>query len=409
MSDEEEKYDEEEEEEIAAEDAPPEEQEAEAEAEEEPEPEPEPPKPQEKPKPRPKPLPVDEGDTMTEAEKAMLAAKQKHKEEEEKKLEEFEAQREIERQKQEEELEALKEKQQARKAEREEMERELAERKEADEEARLRDEEVTAARKEAEKAKVETQKKKRQQAMEGALLAGVPGKKGRNFEIVKKPKSELPGEENKERSKATLTKEEYDQMKAQFMLNACRPLDLKSRDLHGLRDLIKTMHKRIESLEMKKYDLDNRNRTQDYDIRELNERRKQSERQKALAKGLDPEEAVNSPHPPKIQISSKFDRQIDRRPYVERQQIYQNPRLPPKKKLCRGTGRPPPEFGRPASNIEELELLRKNMEPPKYVEESHMEGAKAPVKPKALQVPGADEVEEEKPAPAPAAEVKAEE
>lgn len=416
MSDEEENY-EEEDEEIEAEEAPPpeeEEKEVEAEAEPEPEPEPEPeeeeeappPKPQEKPKPRPKPMPsMDEGETISEAEQAMLAAKKKHAEEEEAKLVEFEKTREIERQKQEEELEALKEKQSKRREERQEMEAEMAAQKAAQDEATKRDEEVKQARLEAAKAKKDMQKKKKEQMMEGSMLASDKGK-GRNFVVVKKEKSELPGEEGKPVKKG-LSKDEYDELKKQFMINACRPLELHSRDVHGLRDLIKTMHKRLENLETKKYDLEKRHGLQDYDVRELNERRKQSERAKALSKGLDPEEAVNSPHPPKIQVSSKFDRQIDRRPYVERRNIYQKPKTRPVKKLCHGTARPPPEFGRPAATIEELELLRKNMEPPKYVEDVHMEGAKPPVKPKPLQVPGEDDVEEP-PAPPPA-EVAAEE
>uniref|UniRef100_A0A915MKC0 Uncharacterized protein n=1 Tax=Meloidogyne javanica TaxID=6303 RepID=A0A915MKC0_MELJA len=81
------------------------------------------------------------------------------------------------------------------------------------------------------------------------------------------------------------------------------------------------MHNRICKLEAEKYDLEKRLQTQEYDLKELNERQRQINRQKLQSKGMDPNSA-NSRYPPKVAIFSKYDRQIDRRNFNERKSLY---------------------------------------------------------------------------------------
>lgn len=56
----------------------------------------------------------------------------------------------------------------------------------------------------------------------------------------------------------------------------------------------------------------------------LDERQAQRARNKALAMGVDPAEEANSNRPPKIVTASKHDRQVDRRTYKEKYDIFES-------------------------------------------------------------------------------------
>ncbi|VDM43270.1 unnamed protein product [Toxocara canis] len=357
---------------------------------------------------------------MTEAEKAMQAAKKRHEEEEAAKMLDYEERRKTEREKIEEELRLLKEKQQRRKQEREAEEQEFAERRRQEEEKRRQEEEERKVRAEAEKRRKEEERMKRQQMMAGSFVtASVAG--GKNFTISKHEQAEKFGNLAGPQQKPTEAGKSEEAKKA-YLASVARVIDVTELLPNDLKDHIKRIHARICKLEAEKYDLEKRHERQEYDLKELHERERQAARHKAMQRGLDPEEAVASVHPvktlplyqtdaliailcvqilkilqPKISVLSKFDRQVDRRSYTDRRELYEKPVIPKPPKIARGTARPPPEWGR--RDNEELEVLRKNLEPPKYVEQVKLEGAKPPVEPKPLVLPNPDDVEEDEPPP----------
>lgn len=386
MSDEDEREGEEEEgeeEEAEAEEAPSQSEAVEEEAAEEEEA----PKEEEKPKPKPQQRPIEDagGSTKTEAELAMLAQKRKHEEEEEAKLAHYEEQRRIQREKEEEELRLLKEKQERRKREREEEDRLMAERKQLEEERRRQEDEDRKAKAEADRLKKEEEKRKRQQLMAGLQASGGP-----NFEITKKDKQaekfDKFGNIVKAKAEMGLTKEQQEEQKKKHLADLAKPLDMAGLDVNGLRAKIKDLHARISRLEGEKYDMEKRRDRQEYDLKELNERQRQISRNKAMKKGLNPDEVANSPHPPKVPVASKYDRQIDRRSYHDRFGLFENPPKPKKGAIFHGSARPPNEWGRKES--EELENLRKNLEPPKYQEAVKIEGARPPMEPVPVRIEG---------------------
>jgi len=197
----------------------------------------------------------------------------------------------------------------------------------------------------------------------------------------------------KAKAEMGLTKEQQEEQKKRALADLCKPIDTSGLTVEALRAKIKELHARISRLEGTKYDMEKRRDRQEYDLKELNERQRQISRNKALKKGLNPDEVANSPHPPKVPVASKYDRQIDRRSYHDRYTLFEAPPRTPKPKIHHGSARPPSEWGR--KETEELENLRKNLEPPKYQEAVKIEGARPPVPVVPISIEGEDEPEEE--------------
>ncbi|KRZ15377.1 Troponin T, partial [Trichinella zimbabwensis] len=327
---------------------------------------------EEKPRPKPKYSIDDESDVkvLNEAEKAMLQKRSTRK----RRLQNYVNMRNND-------VYSVNER---RRREREEEERILAERRREEEERRKQEEEDRKRRAEDDKRRKEEEKKKRQQ-----MMAGLNASTGPNFQIAKKDKNtekfDKFGNIVKAKAEMGLTKEQQEEQKRKFLAELVKPLSTQGLDIQGLRSKIKEFHQRICRLEADKYDLEKRGERQDYDLKELNERQRQISRNKALKKGLDPEEAANSRHPPKVPIASKYDRQIDRRSYSDRRHLFENPLKKKQQPIFHGSARPPLKWGRKEN--EELENLRRNLEPPKYIEQVKVEGARPPMEPIPVQMP----------------------
>jgi troponin T len=324
---------------------------------------------------------------MNETEKAIFMARKKHAAQEEENMKEYMEQREEERQRLEDELAELKERQIRRREERDAEAETMEQMRRTQEEQRKADEEERKAKMEMEKRKKEAERKKKQAMMAGGGIGGMmsTSEGGKpNFIIAKKEGEEnLPSGPKPEPGQ---TKEEAAAQKEAFMQRYKVPFDGSDMDATDIRNRIKGFHAQLSKTEAVKYDLEQRAKIQEYDLRELRERAKQQARAQAIKKGLDPKEFENLKHPPKKAVASKYDRQIDRRSYSDRKTMYAESltidgrkRIPKPKAVFHGSCRPPPEFGRPATKNDELEQLRKTMEPPKYQEAAPVEGAKPPI------------------------------
>jgi troponin T len=352
---------------------------------------------------------------LSETEKQIWLTKKKHRQEEEEHMREYVEERARERERLETELEELRERQARRREERDEEMAKMFEMQRAQEEQRKQDDEERRAKLEADKRKKEADRKKKQAMMAGGGLGGLTGAAtgGKpNFVLPQKEKDDGADKGVSVKLEPGHTKEEAQAAKDAALARYHEPFDCEE-DASAIRARIKGMHEQISKAEAAKYDLEQRNKVQDYDLRELRERAKQQARQKALKKGLDPEEYANSKHPPKKAVASKYDRQIDRRSFVDRKVMYAEqlrmdgkPQIPPPKAIFHGSCRPPEQFGRPATKLEELEQLRKILEGVKYQEVAPVEGAKPPMQPvKPGPVPADDEIDTKpRAAPAPAPE-----
>ncbi|KAL1430419.1 hypothetical protein MTO96_014873 [Rhipicephalus appendiculatus] len=269
---------------------------------------------------------------MTEAEMLMEEKLRKKKEEEEEMWAEYLEQRKKQRAKEEEELRKLKERQMKRKAQRAEQEAKLMEFKKKQEEQRIREMEEKKAREaEAKRKRLEEAEKKRQ-----AMLAAKEKREQEpvkpNFVITKREGEDMGSALGSSgfdkftnimyaRGEMGKTKEQMEEDKKAILSFRIKPLEIEGLTVEQLREKAKQLWERVVSLESEKYDLEERQKRQDYDLKELAERQRQINRSRALKKGLDPE-ALQGKHPPKIQVASKYERRTDRRTFTDKRELF---------------------------------------------------------------------------------------
>lgn len=165
------------------------------------------------------------------------------------------------RSKEEDELKKLKEKQAKRKVSRAEEEKRMAQRKKEEEERRVREVEEKKQREIEEKRQRLEEAEKKRQAMLQAMKD--KDKKGPNFTIQKKDQSGLSLgaiERNK-------TKEQLEEEKKISLSIRIKPLDIGNLGAEKLRDKAQELWEAIVKLETEKYDLEERQKRQDYDVR----------------------------------------------------------------------------------------------------------------------------------------------
>ncbi|XP_013786389.1 troponin T-like [Limulus polyphemus] len=95
------------------------------------------------------------------------------------------------------------------------------------------------------------------------------------------------------------TKEQLAADKEVCLQMRVKPLELEGLSVDELRQRANELWNKISTLESDKYDLEERQKRQEYDLKELNERQRQINRNKALKKGLDPE-ALSGKYPVRI-------------------------------------------------------------------------------------------------------------
>merc|ERR1719412_1133396 len=118
------------------------------------------------------------------------------------------------------------------------------------------------------------------------------------------------------------TKEQLEEEKNISLRIRIKPLPLEEMDSDQLKAKAQQLFATISTLETEKYDYEQRQIMQDYELRELKERQKMQLRNKAIKKGLDPE-ALTGNHPPTIRMYSKYERRTDTRTYGDRKKLYE--------------------------------------------------------------------------------------
>lgn len=246
-----------------------------------------------------------------------------------------------------EEINELRERNERRKKEREEEEKRLASERAAEDARRKAEEEERKRKKEEDDLK---RRSARAQKMAEFEKWKSPPKA--NFVISKKLGAEggVEGEEIADEGReGKKSKEQLEAEKQAILRQRIKPLQVDSFDASQLAEKARELHSLIVRLEGEKYDLEKRFKQLQVEMMELAERARQANRVgkeglKRITGGEDDVDKIQERFagaPAKVEMYSKYERQKDKRSYVDRKVLY--------------TG---PQFGLPAERIRPTKIVR---------------------------------------------------
>jgi len=233
-----------------------------------------------------------------------------------------------ERSRMDDEIQELRQRNEKRKKEREIEEKRLATERSADDARRKADEEERKRKKEEDEVR-----KKGERAQKLAEFEKWKTPPKANFVISKKLAAEGGGvEEEETEQKAKKSKEQLEAEKRAILKQRLKPLDIDGADNAKLSEKAKELHTLLGRLEGEKYDIEKRIRDLQQEMNQLAARARQgkvgtegSARRIEDAAGHDAIRSRYAGAPLKVEMFSKYERQKDKRTYVDRKVLYTGP------------------------------------------------------------------------------------
>jgi len=254
-----------------------------------------------------------------------------------------------ERSKMEDEIRELRERNEKRKKEREIEEKRLTAERAAEDQRRKADEEDRKKKKEEEDAR-----KKGERAHKMAEFEKWKTPPKANFVISKKTaasgEEETDQAEEGEGKEAKKSKEQLEAEKRAILKQRLKPLEIDGADASKLTEKAKELHTLLARLEGERYDLEKRYKNMQTEMVQLAERARQAnkvgkEGSVRRVVSEDDKTMERFAGAPKVEMFSKYERQKDKRTYVDRKVLY--------------TG---PMFGGPADRIKPQKIVKWNEE-----------------------------------------------
>lgn len=235
-----------------------------------------------------------------------------------------------ERSRMEDEIRELRDRNEKRKKEREIEEKRLAAERAAEDQRRKADEEERKRKKEEEEIR-----KKGERAQKMAEFEKWKTPQKANF-VISKKLAAAAGDEGDDQAeegegKARKSKEQLEAEKRAILKQRLKPLEIDGADNAKLTEKAKELHTLLARLEGEKYDLEKRFKTMQQEMMQLAERARQANKvgKEGTVKRLDDssdkimERFAGAPS--KVEMFSKYERQKDKRTYVDRKTLYTGP------------------------------------------------------------------------------------